>query len=122
MLVGGFRFDNFTEASQFTVPDVNFMNATLDKNLMTIPHPEGKTGDGFGVGITPMGDINKDGFLDFAVSAYFTDVPIPGADTGVLRRPRSRVDLQERQLAAAAAADAARAGGSVTPASSRTRR
>jgi hypothetical protein len=80
VLVGGFRFDNFTEASQFTVPDVNFMNATLDKNLMTIPHPEGKTGDGFGVGITPMGDINKDGFLDFSVSAYFTDVPIPGAN------------------------------------------
>lgn len=78
VLVGGFRFDNFTEASQNTVPDVNFMNPTLDKNLMTIPHPEGKTGDGFGVGITPMGDINNDGFLDFSVSAYFADGPFGG--------------------------------------------
>ena len=78
VLVGGFRFDNFTEASQNTLPDVNFMNATLDKNLMTIPHPEGKTGDGFGVGLTPMGDINRDGFLDFAASAYFADVPFAG--------------------------------------------
>ena len=78
VLVGGFRFDNFTEASQNTMPDVNFMNATLDKNLMTIPHPEGKTGDGFGVGLTPMGDINKDGFLDFAASAYFADDPFGG--------------------------------------------
>ncbi|HWI08014.1 MAG TPA: calcium-binding protein, partial [Solirubrobacteraceae bacterium] len=78
VLVGGFRFDNFTEASQNTMPDVNFMNATLDKNLMTIPHPEGKTGDGFGVGLTPMGDINKDGFLDFAVSAYFASGPFGG--------------------------------------------
>ncbi len=78
VLVGGFRFDNFTEASQNTVPDVNFMNATLDKNLMTIPHPEGMTGDGFGVGLTPMGDLNDDGFLDFAVSAYFADGPFGG--------------------------------------------
>lgn len=78
VLVGGFRFDNFTEASQNTVPDVNFMNGTLDRNLMTIPHPEGKTGDGFGVGMTPMGDINKDGFLDFSVSAYFADGPFGG--------------------------------------------
>jgi len=78
VLVAGFRFDNFTEASQNTVPDLNFMNATLDKNLMTIPHPEGKTGDGFGVGLTPMGDINGDGFLDFAASAYFADGPFGG--------------------------------------------
>jgi Ca2+-binding RTX toxin-like protein len=78
VLVSGFRFDNFTEASQNTPPDLNFMNATLDKNLMTIPHPEGKTGDGFGVGLTPMGDINKDGFLDFGASAYFADGPFGG--------------------------------------------
>ncbi len=78
VLVGGFRFDNFTEASQNIGPDLNFMNATLDKNLMTIPHPEGKTGDGFGVGITPMGDLNGDGFLDFSASAYFADNPLGG--------------------------------------------
>jgi hypothetical protein len=73
VLVGGNRFDSFTEASQHVVADVNFMNATLDKNLMTIPNPDGATGDGFGVGITPMGDLNGDGFLDFAVSAYLAD-------------------------------------------------
>ena len=78
VLVGGFRFDNFTEASQNVVPDVNFMNATLERNLMTIPHPEGKTGDGFGVGLIPMGDLNADGFLDFAVSAYFASGPLGG--------------------------------------------
>ena len=73
VLVGGNRFDSFTEASANVVPDVNFMNATLNKNLMTIPHPEGTRGDGFGVGITPMGDLNDDGFLDFAVSAYLAN-------------------------------------------------
>ncbi|MEA2220854.1 MAG: hypothetical protein QOJ35_3480 [Solirubrobacteraceae bacterium] len=79
VLVGGNHFDTFTEASQDTVPDVNFMNVTLDKNLMTIPHPEGVSGDGFGVGITPMGDLNGDGFLDFAVSAYLADGPVGAA-------------------------------------------
>jgi Ca2+-binding RTX toxin-like protein len=79
VLGGGFRFYNFTEASQNTVPDVNFMNATLNKNLMTIPHPEGVAGDGFGMGITPMGDINNDGFLDFGISAYLADGPVGGA-------------------------------------------
>ena len=78
VLVGGFRFDNFTEASQNVVPDVNFMNATTQQNLMTIPHPTGARGDGFGIGITPMGDLNDDGFLDFAVSAYLANGPEPG--------------------------------------------
>jgi hypothetical protein len=78
VLAGGFRFDSFTDASQNTVADVNFMNATLDRNLMTIPHPESGRGDGFGVGITPMGDLNGDRFLDFAVSAYVADGPLGG--------------------------------------------
>ena len=120
VLVGGFRFDNFTEASQFTVPDVNFMNATLDKNLMTIPHPEGKTGDGFGVGITPMGDINKDGFLDFAVSAYFTDVAIPNSNPaccgGLGRAWIFKSDNSPPPPPPAQPAPAA--GGPITPASS----
>jgi Ca2+-binding RTX toxin-like protein len=73
VLIGGMRFDTFTEAAQNTVGDVNFMNATLDKNLMTIPQPDGVRGDGFGTGITPMGDLNNDGFLDFAVTAYLAD-------------------------------------------------
>ncbi len=73
VLIGGMRFDTFTEGPQNTVADVNFMNATLDKNLMTIPQPDGVPGDGFGVGLTPMGDLNNDGFLDFSVSAYLAD-------------------------------------------------
>jgi len=78
VLVGGFHFDTFTEASENTVPDLNFMNVTLQKNLMTVPHPEGGHGDGFGVGITPMGDINGDGFMDFAASAYLANGTIGG--------------------------------------------
>lgn len=82
VLVGGYRFDTFTEASQNVIPDVHFMNATHNRNLMTIPHPDGGRGDGFGVGITPMGDLNGDGFLDFAVSSYFTDIEVGGTRYG----------------------------------------
>ncbi|MBA3746491.1 MAG: hypothetical protein H0W96_03245 [Solirubrobacterales bacterium] len=83
LLLGGFRFDTFTEGAQQNVGNVNFMNATLQKNLMTIPAPDGARGDGFGVGITPMGDLNNDGFLDFSVSSYLanTDRPDIGRPT-----------------------------------------
>ena len=108
VLVGGFRFDNFTEASQNTPPDVNFMNVTLDKNLMTIPHPEGKTGDGFGVGLTPMGDINKDGFLDFSVSAYFADAPFGGQGRAwIFKSDNSPLPAPPTQAAAVATGPAA---------------
>ena len=77
VLIGGFGFDTFTEASKNAVGDVHFMNGTLNRNLMTIPHPEGRS-EGFGVGMTPMGDLNDDGFLDFSVSAYTANGPLGG--------------------------------------------
>jgi Ca2+-binding RTX toxin-like protein len=71
VLVGGFGpFDPNTQASNNIVTDLHFMNATMQTNLQTIPHPEQVRGDGFGVGLAPMGDMNDDGFLDFAASAY----------------------------------------------------
>ena len=78
MLMGGFGFDPFTEASNNGVADLHIVNPQLQKNLQTIPHPEGNRGDGFGVGITPMGDLNGDGFLDFAASAYLANVGTNG--------------------------------------------
>jgi Ca2+-binding RTX toxin-like protein len=74
LLVGGFHFDPFTETNNNAVADVNFVNIQTERNLMTIPNPDGARGDGFGVGLIPMGDLNGDGFLDFAVSAYLADL------------------------------------------------
>lgn len=74
MLMGGFGFDPFTEAANNNVGDLHIVNPQLQKNLQTIPHPEGSRGDGFGVGLTPMGDLNDDGFLDFAASAYLANI------------------------------------------------
>ncbi len=73
LLVGGFHFDPFTEASNDAVADVHFVNIQTATNLMTIPNPSGARGDGFGVGLIPMGDINADGFLDFAATAYLAN-------------------------------------------------
>lgn len=74
ILIGGFGFDPFTDSSNNLVGDLHFVNPGLQKTLQTVPHPEGTRGDGFGVGITPMGDLNGDGFLDFAASAYLTNI------------------------------------------------
>jgi len=78
LLVGGFHFDSFTEISNTTVADVNFVNVQSGRNLMTVPSPEGRGGDGFGVGLVPMGDLNGDGFLDFASTAYLANGPVSG--------------------------------------------
>jgi len=80
LLVGGFHFDSFTEFSENYVADVHFVNVQTGQNLMTIPNPDGVRGrgDGFGVGLVPMGDLNDDGFLDFAASSYLANVTTGG--------------------------------------------
>src|SRR4029450_2302199 len=47
-------------------------------NLQTIPDPTGERGSGFGVGMTPMGDLNDDSFLDFGITAYLSNGPLAG--------------------------------------------
>ncbi len=78
VLVGEFRFDNFSETANSVPGDLHFMNAGTGKNLQTIPHPTQTPGDGFGIGLTPMGDLNDDGFLDFAASSYLANVGTTG--------------------------------------------
>ncbi|MFP5363575.1 MAG: calcium-binding protein [Thermoleophilia bacterium] len=87
LLVGGFRFDPFTEITTGAVEDVHFVNIQSGRNLMTIPNPTGARGEGFGVGLVPMGDLNGDGFLDFAASSYLANVLIPGDNPGDPPKP-----------------------------------
>jgi Ca2+-binding RTX toxin-like protein len=76
-LIAGFHFDPFTEATD-PPADLHFMNVQTGHDLMAIPDPDNARGDGFGVGLTPMGDLNGDGFLDFAASAYLSNVTTGG--------------------------------------------
>lgn len=77
LLVGGFRFDPFTEGTN-VLEDLHFVNVQTERNLMTIPNPTGLRSEGFGVGLIPMGDLNGDGFLDFAASSYLASVRTGG--------------------------------------------
>ena len=78
VIVGGFRFDNFTEASQSTVTSLHIINAQTERTLQSIPDPDQSPGSGFGIGITPMGDLNGDGFLDVAASSYLYNGTVAG--------------------------------------------
>lgn len=78
VIVGGFRFDTFTEASQSTTTSLNIINAQTERTLQSIPDPDQARGSGFGIGITPMGDLNGDGFLDIATSAYLYNGSVAG--------------------------------------------
>lgn len=80
VLVGSFA--PFTINTEFTnsqlINDAQIMNPQTERVLQNIPDPDRNPGSGFGVGITPMGDLNGDGFLDFNISAYQSDAPPNG--------------------------------------------
>ncbi|MDP8942873.1 MAG: hypothetical protein M3N16_01940 [Actinomycetota bacterium] len=80
LLVAGYGpFNTNSDQVRRVIGDVHFFNPQSERALQTIPDPDGEQGrgSGFGMGITPMGDLNGDGFLDFAVSAYLSDAPGP---------------------------------------------
>jgi Ca2+-binding RTX toxin-like protein len=78
-MISGNHFDTFTDSSNEIPADIHIMNPSKQRNLQTIPHPTQTSGDGFGMGLVPMGDLNDDGFLDFAASAYLANVGTTGA-------------------------------------------
>ena len=63
------------------VGDVHVFNPATEKVLQTIPDPDNQGATSFGNEIIPMGDLNSDGFLDFAVAAQLYDSPTL-TDTG----------------------------------------
>jgi hypothetical protein len=74
------------------INDVHIFDPIHEVPLQTIPAPDQQPGLGFGTSLAPLGDLNEDGFLDFAVGAGLFDgtatgggCPIPPAlcaDTG----------------------------------------
>jgi hypothetical protein len=51
------------------ISDVHIFSALGERVLQTIPDPDQDPGGGFGRALAPLGDLNDDGFLDFAVGA-----------------------------------------------------
>ena len=49
--------------------EVSFFDPVTGNALQTIPDPDQQRGGTFGIGVAPLGEINGDGFLDFAVGA-----------------------------------------------------
>ena len=76
-------FSPFTINTEFVtgqlINDVFIMNPNSERVLQAIIDPDNAPGSGFGVGMTPMGDLNEDGFLDFSISSYLSDAPPNGA-------------------------------------------
>ena len=48
--------------------DVHIFSTVNERLLQSFPSPDAQPGQGFGEGTAPLGDVNEDGFLDFAIS------------------------------------------------------
>lgn len=57
------------------VSDVHFFNAATERVLQTISDPDAQAASNFGGDIIPLGDLNDDTFLDFAISSPLYDSP-----------------------------------------------
>ena len=76
--------ENFSDA----ITDVHFMNLLSGKELQRIPDPDQQLSSSFGYQVTPLGDLNDDGFLDFATAASTWDSPGTGGATGITNQGR----------------------------------
>jgi hypothetical protein len=93
-LVGGSQVRNEVLAGEFsavqtadkadTLFDASFMNPANNQPLQTISDPDLQNESGFGSRVMPLGDLNGDGFLDFAVSSVRWDSPASGGTPAVL--------------------------------------
>lgn len=50
--------------------DIHVFSPSLERALQSIPDPDAQSSSAFGDSIEPLGDLNEDGFLDFAVGAF----------------------------------------------------
>jgi hypothetical protein len=56
-------------AGTSSLSDVQILSPETDQTLQTIADPDQQPASGFGRGLVPLGDVNADAMLDFAVGA-----------------------------------------------------
>jgi hypothetical protein len=77
LLIGAYGPHNPGTATD-TINDVHIFDPIHEVSLLDIPAPDQQAGLGFGTSLAPLGDLNGDGFLDFAVGAGLFDEPATG--------------------------------------------
>ena len=80
MLIGAYGPHN-PGTNQSVINDVHIFSALNELELQRLEAPDQQAGLGFGTALAPLGDLNGDGFLDYAVGAGLWDGPA-GADQG----------------------------------------
>jgi hypothetical protein len=80
ILVGAYGPHN-PGTNQNAINDVHIFSALDETELQRFDAPDQQPGLGFGTALAPMGDLNGDGFLDYAIGAGLWDGPA-GADQG----------------------------------------
>lgn len=77
--------------------DVHVFSALTERALQTLRDPDRQADSGYGNALQPLGDVNGDGLLDFAVGSGLWDAPA-GADQGriYIFRSVARVPKQIR--------------------------
>ena len=74
MLVGAFGPHN-PNTNERVVNDASIFSPLTERPLQTLAAPDQQEGAGFGADMAALGDLNDDGFVDFAIGAgYYDDV------------------------------------------------
>ncbi len=72
LLVGAFGPHN-PGTNPDIINDITIFNPVTERALQTIADPDQQPGSSFGTALAPLGDLDDDGFLDFAVGADLWD-------------------------------------------------
>jgi hypothetical protein len=84
ILVGAYGPHN-PGTNQSVINDVHIFSPLTEQELQRLVPPDQQPGFGFGNALAPMGDLNDDGFLDYAIGAGLYDdvtstgTPVPNA-------------------------------------------